>query len=546
MQAVKLIMGERRAVPASLVEAAIRNCKRRLRSEKLRDSLGTNLTGGELLARALVLRRILRRQTLSPDEQRVGILLPPSVAAVVTNLALTLDKRVTVNLNYSLMSELLNSSIRQSGVKHVVTSRRVLDRLSLDLDAELVFLEDFRDAAHWLDKMLGGLMTYVLPARAVARALGADDVADDDVLCIMFTSGTTGDPKGAVLTHGNLKFNLDSVDAIIRLDAHDVLIGVLPFFHSFGYSITLWGPLVFDVRVAYHFNPLEAQSVGALTREAGGTILLATPIFLRAYERRCDPKDFSTLEVLITGAERLPPSVADAFEAKFGIRPIEGYGTTETSPLISANVPASRAVGDPALSAREGSVGKPVPGVRVKLVDVETGKNVPEGGQGVVHVAGPNVMAGYLDRPAETRFAIQDGWFVTGDICTIDGEGSITIVGRASRFAKIAGEMVPLVRIEEALADVVGFDDSGAPRVAVVAIEDAARGERLVVVHTRLDRPVEEIRRKLGMSGLPNLYLPGPESFIEVDELPMVGSGKVDLARVNAIARERFQDPHTP
>ena len=161
----------------------------------------------------------------------------------------------------------------------------------------------------------------------------------------MFTSGTTGDPKGAVLTHGNIETNVRGVDEVIHIDPHDVLIGVLPFFHSFGYAITLWSVLNLDLAAAYHVNPLEAKVIGRLCRERKGTILLATPMFLRTYIRRCEPEDFATLEVVITGAERLPAQVADEFEAKFGLRPVEGYGTTETSPLISANIPPNRAPG---------------------------------------------------------------------------------------------------------------------------------------------------------------------------------------------------------
>ncbi len=533
-------MARQPAVPTTLGAAAIATCRQRLRKEKIRDSLGISVTGGELLARALVLRRILRRQVLADDEQRVGILLPPSVAGVVANLALTLDERVTVNLNYSLTAEMLNSSIRQAKVTHVLTSRRFLERLSLDLDAELVILEDFKDAATTRDKLIGAAMAYAVPQRLLARLIGVHEHRDDDVISVMFTSGTTGDPKGAVLTHGNLKFNLTAVDAIIKVEPHDVLIGILPFFHSFGYAITLWGPLVFNIRAAYHFNPLDARTVGELSRKAGGTILLATPMFLRNYTRRCEPEDFAALEVLVTGAERLPPAVANAFEQKFGIRPVEGYGTTETSPLISANIPHSRAFGDPADSARPGTVGKPAPGVRVRLIDQESGEDVPHGERGMLLVSGPNVMHSYLDRPIETAAAIRDGWYVTGDICTIDDEGFITIVGRESRFAKIAGEIVPHGMVEEALSEIVGFDEAGGPKLAVVSVPDEQRGERLVVVHTPLEMPREEIRRRLQQAGLPNLYLPAADSFLEVDELPLIGTGKLDLRRITRLALEAF------
>jgi acyl-[acyl-carrier-protein]-phospholipid O-acyltransferase/long-chain-fatty-acid--[acyl-carrier-protein] ligase len=521
---------------------AIAACRRRLRSTKVSDSTGVSLTGGELLTRALVLRRILRRTVLAPDERNVGILLPPTAASAVTNLALTLDGRVVVNLNYTLTSEMLSSCIRQAGIHHVITSRRFLERVPLQIDADVVFLEDFREAATRLDKVAAVAMAFGFPTKVLARTLGVNRHRDDDIMSIMFTSGTTGDPKGAVLTQGNIRFNVDAVNQIIRLNKHDVVLGVLPFFHSFGYAITLWTPLALDVAAAYHVNPLEAQTVGRLARETNGTILLATPMFLRTYIRRCEAEDFASLEVVVTGAEKLPALVADEFEQKFGIRPVEGYGTTETSPLISANVPPSRATGDPAQSAREGTVGKPAPGVRVKLVDLESGEEVEPGERGMLLVTGPNVMHSYLDRPEATATAVRGGWYVTGDICTIDEDGFITIVGRESRFAKIAGEMVPHGMVEDALTEIVGCDADGGPKVVVVSVPDADRGERLVVVHTPLEQTPAELRGQLRQAGLPNLFIPDTESFLEVESLPMIGTGKLDLRTITRLATEAFAE----
>ena len=527
--------------PSTLCATAIAMCRRRLRATKISDTTGASLTGGEVLTRALVLRRLLRRSVLAPDEQNVAVLLPPTAAAVVSNFALTLDNRVVVNLNYTLSSELLNSSIRQAGVRHVLTSRAFLERVPLQLDTDLVFLEDFRTAATRRDKIVSAALAFGMPARLLTRILGVHRHRSDDVISIMFTSGTTGDPKGAVLTHGNIETNVRGVDEVIHIDPHDVLIGVLPFFHSFGYAITLWSVLNLDLAAAYHVNPLEAKLIGRLCRERGGTILLATPMFLRTYIRRCEPEDFATLEVAITGAERLPAQVADAFEAKFGLRPVEGYGTTETSPLISANIPPNRAPGPPEHSARAGTVGKPPPGVQVKVVDPDTGEDLGPGEQGMLLVKGPNVMRGYLNRPAETGEALRDGWYVTGDICVIDADGFIRIVGRESRFAKIGGEMVPHGLVEETLTEIVGVDDEGMQRVVVVSVPDPERGERLIVVHTPLEQTPAELRDTLHAAGLPNLFIPDGNSFLCVDQLPALGTGKLDIRAIKHLAEKAFR-----
>lgn len=522
--------------PSTLCATAISMCRRRLRATKISDTTGASLTGGELLTRALILRRLLRRSVLEAGERNVAVLLPPSAGAVVANLALTLDSRVVVNLNYTLTAGMLNSCIAQAGVRHVLTSRKFLERVPLQLDAEIVLLEDFRDAVSRRDKLVCAAMAFGLPAKALTRLLGAHHHRSDDVLSIMFTSGTTGDPKGAVLTHGNIESNVRAVDEVIRTNPRDVVLGVLPFFHAFGYAITLWTVAALDVGGAYHVNPLEAQVIGRLCRERKVTILLATPMFLRNYIRRCEREDFASLEVVVTGAERLPAQVADAFEEKFGLRPVEGYGTTETSPLISANIPPRRAPGDPAASARAGTVGKPPSSVRVKVVDPDTGTDLGPGEQGMLLVTGPNVMREYLNRPDATAMAIRDGWYVTGDICVIDEDGYITIVGRESRFAKIGGELVPHGLIEEALTEIVGVDEEGQQKLVVVSIPDADRGERLVVVHTALGQTPAELRRALQTAGLPNLFIPAADSFHQVEALPALGTGKLDIRQIKHLA----------
>ncbi len=525
---------------SAFIASAIRSCRKRLRLTKVTDTTGATLTGGEVLVRALVLRRLLRRKVLAPTEMHVGILLPPTAAAVVTNVALTLDCRVVVNLNYTLTSELLNKCIAQAGITHVLTSRRFMERVQLKLDSELIFLEDFRTAASPIDKAIGAFQAYALPAGLLTRILGHTDAGTGDPMTVMFTSGSTGDPKGAVLTYGNIGSNIEAIDQVIHVRRPDVILGILPFFHTFGFTVTLWAEIVLDLEAAYHVNPLEAQAIGKLVRERKGTILLATPMFLRNFTRRCDREEFKTLEVVVTGGEHLPKHVADEFAAKFGIRPVEGYGCTETSPLIASNIPPTRATQEQSSSSQEGTVGKAAPGIRVKVVDQETGEELPVGSRGILMVSGPNVMTGYLNQPEATLKSIRDGWYMTGDLATIDDEGFIRIVGRESRFAKIGGEMVSHLAVEEALVDIVGTDDEGGPKLIVVSVPDPARGERLVVIHTGLDQTPDQLRRKLAEDGLPNLYLPGTDSYVEIDVLPTIGTGKIDLRRVREIASAAF------
>jgi acyl-[acyl-carrier-protein]-phospholipid O-acyltransferase / long-chain-fatty-acid--[acyl-carrier-protein] ligase len=532
------VMNGEDAGTSPLVERLLRALRDRRRTNKISDSTGAELSGGMLLTRSLVLRRLLRRHVLAPDEHHVGILLPPTCAAVATNVALTLDRRVSVNLNYTLTSELLNSCIAQAGIKHVITSRRFIERVPLELDAELVYLEDFREKPTVVDKVVGALQGFVVPIGVLQRLLGADRIKHDDVLTVVFTSGSTGMPKGAMLTHGNIATNVEAVGGILRVRSHDVVLGILPFFHSFGYTITLWAVLLLDAAAVYHVNPLEAKLVGKMARERKATILLAPPLFLRTYLKRGDPADYRALEVVITGGEKLPVQLADEFERAFGIRPIEGYGTTETSPLISANIPASRAFEDPASVARAGTVGKPAPRVKIKVVDLETGEAVGAGEQGMLHVSGPNVMKGYLGQPGATAAAIRDGWYVTGDVVTVDEDGFIRIVGRESRFAKIGGEMVPHGRIEEELMNLTGPDEEGGPKAVVTSVPHPAKGERLVVVHTAMEQSPRELIQGLDHAGLPNLYIPSEDSFVRVEELPTTGTGKLDLKGIRRIAQE--------
>jgi acyl-[acyl-carrier-protein]-phospholipid O-acyltransferase/long-chain-fatty-acid--[acyl-carrier-protein] ligase len=531
---------ERTSQSAGLVLQFIQMCKKRLRKPKISDSLGQSATGGMLLMRTLILRRLLRRTVLADDERVVGLLLPPSVGGVIANMALALDKRVSANLNYTVSDTVMNACIEHAKIRHVLTSRKFMEKMNFNLNAEVVYLDDFKEQVTLSDKLVTGWQAYVCSAQSLARSLGVARVRADELLTIIFTSGSTGTPKGVMLTYGNIGHNVEAVDQVVRLNPSDVLIGILPFFHSFGYTITLWAVVTLDIRGTYHFSPLDGVQIGKLCHREGGTILLSTPTFLRTYLRRCEPEQFETLDVVVCGAEALPRDLADAFEKKFGVRPVEGYGTTELSPLVSVNIPPSRASNVYHVERKEGAVGRPVPGVSAKVVDLDTGADLGTNKPGMLLITGPNVMAGYLDRPDLTAEVMRGEWYVTGDVAVIDDDGFIQITGRESRFSKIGGEMVPHLKIEEILNRLIGMNEEDGLKAAVTAVADPKRGERLIVLHTKIDQTPDELRKGLSEAGLPNLYIPSADGFAEIPELPVLGSGKLDLKAIKQIAQEKF------
>jgi len=522
-------------------KAFLRRCRQARSRVKVADTTGRSLTGSNLLTATLLFRRVLRREVYDADEKYIGVLLPSTVAGVLVNAAAPLDGRIAVNLNYTVSSDVLNECIRQCGIRHVVTSRKMMERLNLEVDAELFYLEDLPPLISTKDKLISLLQATMLPMSVLDRMLGLNSIRGDDVMTVIFTSGSTGQPKGVMLTYDNVGSNVSAIDEVVHIRPDDTLGGILPFFHSLGFTVTLWTPLSLDMSAAYHANPLEAKQVGKLCSKHGVTIMLTTPTFLRSYLKRVPAEDFATLDVVVAGAEKLPPELCEAFEKKFGVRPVEGYGATELSPLAAVNIPPSRSLSPDQEDCREGTVGRPVTGVSAKVVDPDTREDLPVGEPGMLLIKGPNVMKGYLDQPDKTAEVLLDGWYETGDIALIDDGGFIKITGRLSRFSKIGGEMVPHVRIEEAILQTLDADEEQVPAV-VTAIPDARKGERLIVMHTALETTAEEICQALKEQGLPNLWIPSPDSFCQIDEIPVLGTGKLDLKGLKDLAKQRFAD----
>jgi acyl-[acyl-carrier-protein]-phospholipid O-acyltransferase/long-chain-fatty-acid--[acyl-carrier-protein] ligase len=293
--------------------------------------------------------------------------------------------------------------------------------------------------------------------------------------------------------------------------------------------VTIWLPAALSASVVYYPNPLDAQAIGTMVRKYRANYLLATPTFLQAYIRRVAPEDFGSLETVIVGAEKLPQRIAEAFEDRFGVRPLEGYGCTECAPVVAVNTRDFRAPGFRQVGAKRGRIGHPLPGVSVRIVDPDTMQPVPLGTPGLLLVRGPNVMQGYLGRADKTEDALRDGWYVTGDIAAMDEDGFLTITDRLSRFSKIGGEMVPHLKVEEKLHELAGATEQ---TFVVTGVPDGKKGERLVVLHTLPEDSIKEIIERLSNSDLPNLWVPRANQFFRVETLPYLGTGKLDLRRV--------------
>ncbi len=525
----------------NIAQMMLRQCRIRGNRMKIADSLGSELTGYELLMRMIVLQRLLGPNVLGTQGRNVGVLLPPCAPAVVTNFAVALSGCVAVHLNYTATSAILNQCIELAEIRHVITSRKAMERFNLQLDAELIYLDDLKDRVTLMDKLAGLFWGKLAPISWLEAKLGIRKIKPDDTLTIIFTSGSTGVPKGVVLSYRNIASNVKAIETAIRLTEKDVILGVLPFFHSFGYTVTLWTPMSLAPAAVYHSNPLEPRQIGKLAEQYRATVLLGTPTFLRTYLRRVEKHQFANLDVVVAGAEKLPMSLSDAFEKQFGVRPVEGYGTTELSPLVSVNLPPSRVPVDPKNPGiREGSVGRPVKDVQARIVSLDDGTPLPVGQTGMLQICGPNVMQGYLKRPDLTSKVIRDGWYETGDVAYLDEDGFIFITGRQSRFSKIGGEMVPHIQIEETIARVLNNEDEDILRAVVTAVPDEKKGERLIVLHTELPLAPSEITKRLAAEGLPNLYIPSEDSFLQVPEIPVLGSGKLDLKAMQQLAAEHF------
>jgi len=494
------------------------------------------LTWAKTLVAALCVTNFLRGRVGSAAN--VGIWLPTSLGGTLANLAVAFLGKASVNLNYTAGQALLGSALRQGGIRVVITSRRFIVRMPLELPegVEAIYLEDVLAAVTKWQRIRTFLAVLVCPGWVLERWLGLHRHRVDDTLTIVFSSGSTGEPKGVVLTHRNIGHNVDSAIRTIGINRSDRLFGVLPFFHSFGYTVCLWAPLVACCVAVLYPDPRSAKEVGELARSNRATLMLGTATFLRFYLRRCGKDDFATLRILICGAEKLPVKLQDEFHEKFGVLPLEGYGCTELSPVVSTNLPDVSSKEVVQERNHRGTVGQPLLGVCAKAFTADEARlPLPVGVEGVLCVKGPNVMAGYLGQAEKTADAVRDGWYCTGDMGLIEPDGFIRITGRVSRFAKIAGEMIPLERIDEELHDALG--SNGERVLAVAAIPDEKRGERLVVLH--LPAVADKLRDaldSLSKRGIPNLWVPDRRDCHPLDTMPVLGSGKLDLKRLGELA----------
>ena len=519
-----------------LHRAFIKTARGHSRRFAMADAQTKKLTFGAALVKSVFLARRLR--PIWQAQKMVGIFLPPSVPGALVNQAALLCGKVPVNLNYTLSESALAFCAQQCSLQTIVTSRIFIEKIKLTPPGKLIFLEDVAKSPTAGEKLVAWLQAKFAPARLLENLLADTStgafkrITVNDLATIIFSSGSTGEPKGVMLSHANISANIEQLEQVFNLTGQDRILGILPFFHSFGFTGTVALPSVLGVGVVFHPNPLDSKSIGALVREKVVTFLLATPTFLQIYLRGCTAEDFGSLRLVMTGAEKLPDRLATAFEEHFGIRPLEGYGCTECSPAVSVNSFDYRAAGFRQVGAKSGTIGHPLPGVSVRIVPVDnplSETNVPLGQPGLMLVRGPNVMVGYLNRPEKTAEVLRDGWYSTGDVATLDEDGFLQITDRLNRFSKIGGEMVPHIKIEEKLHELAGCTEQ---TFVVAGVPDEKKGERLVVLQKLKPDALAACLEKLAASDLPNLWKPKADAFFTVDAFPLLGTGKLDLRQV--------------
>ena len=512
----------RRSLGHELIKAARENWDMPM----IWDSAGDKLTFGGLLIGALEFAASIKERT--ERGENVGILLPPSAGGTLANLAVTLAGRTPVNLDRSAAAENFSSAIARCAVRTIITSRALPVKPGLPPmpEGSALYLEDLAAKPAGL---FSALQARMAPARWLIPPL---DQGAEETAAVFFTSGSTGAPKGVMLSHHNILSNIRSLRIVFGLEENDSLFSALPLSHPLGCTAGLWFPLLCGTPVSYHSSPLDAGTIAQLIRERGATVFFATPALLRLYLRKAKKEDFARLRYVITGAEKLKYSLVSDFEKKFGLRPLEGYGSAELSPVAALSVPHADKDKEFQLGWKEGSVGLPLPGVAMKVVDPATRAPLPAGKEGLLMVKGPNVMKGYLDGPELTAEVIKDGWYLTDDVARIDEEGFLTIEDRFSRFTRLGEELVPHQAVEEALQAGLGL----AKRVvAAASVPDGKGGEKMAVLYSAGE--ASRLRSILAESTLPPAWRPLDEDYFKIDRIPLIG-GKLNLKAIGQKARE--------
>ena len=502
------------------------------------------MSNRKLLATCLLASKRLGKT--AGDAPNVGVLLPASAGGAIANLALLMRGKAVVNLNYTSGAEVVGRAMERAGITTVVTSRKFVTRLKAKgfdvtgvLEGKNLFhMEDLRETIRRDEFLRALLLVQFLPAWLL-RLLYFKKTDVDETAAILFSSGSEGTPKGVMLSHRNIVGNVRQVAGLFNARENDTFLGTLPLFHAFGLTITTFLPLLEGIPVVCHPDPTDARGIGRLVASHGITFLCGTPTFLGMYarNRKLHPLMFASLRLVVAGAERLPGEVRTAFKAKFGLDIHEGYGTTETTPVASVNVNDVLNTMDFTVQPgrKDGTVGMPLPGSAVRIVDPETMLDLPQGEAGLILIGGTQIMKGYLHDPGRTAEAIveQDGirWYKTGDKGKIDEDGFIVILDRYSRFAKIGGEMVSLTAVENAMREVAPEESE----IAAAAVPDPKKGERVVALVCGMDDP-SALKSAMLEAGTEPIMV--PSTFIGVDAIPKLGTGKTDLAGVKRAAME--------
>jgi len=453
----------------------------------------------------------------------IGVMLPTSAGCALTILGLLMSGRTPVMINYSTGAH-MNAIYAQKkcNFNTIITSKILLEKINCPTINGMVFIEELIEKISKTQKLKSALISK-LPPNIILRFV--HNGQEDDTLVILFTSGSEKDPKAVQLTHRNIASNIKNFSKVFELYDNDIILANLPYFHVFGFTVNLWTPLYHGMTIITYANPLDYKNICNIIKEEKPTVLVGTPSFLRGYLKKSEPGDFKSIRLIVSGADKCPDSLRDEYLKKHGITIYEGYGTTETSPVISVNTPKFN---------KPGSVGKILPGVQVKIENYETGEECRAGEIGRILVKGDLVMKGYLDDFEETSMRIRYGWYDTGDMGYIDEEGYLWHSGRLKRFVKIGGEMISLVKVEDVLEKLLPED----VLCSVVDIPDAHKGVKIVAVVTK---KIDEKKILKQMSEyLPKIAL--PKQFILLEDLPRMGSGKIDFRKVSELVNSKLKE----